>query len=169
MKHSKIALKLDLSQNYPEAIKEYEQALCQDSLDLEFLINLAFLYWISASQFSWADKYNIPVKERSKAVDRCSELIGIAKSKFPQNCEVFFWEKYFNHRLLFEPLSENDVLKIISTHKEVNNIPYFFLYLFDQKKYSQQRNNLLKECISLPTAKNLYIKSIIEVPLLGEV
>jgi hypothetical protein len=162
MKYSKNAINFDLAKKYREAIHEYEVALQKETLDVNLYINLAFLYWLSASSFAWADKYEIPMKVRERAIDRYKEVLKEAKLKFPECAELYFWEKYFWHRLVFDSFTEEDTLKIISEHAYCTEVPYFFLYLFDKKKYGNERNKLLKKCMELPTAKNLYIESIIE-------
>lgn len=162
MEHFKKALELDLAQQYKGAIQEYELAILHEHSVVEAYINLAIIYWLSAAEFAWADKYKIPVEFRSTAATRYAEVLSVAKNKFPNCGELYFWERYCLHRLIFDPLEEEEVLKIISTFKECTEIPYFFLYLFDKEKYSKQRDKLLEKCQVSPTAKNIYIKSIIE-------
>lgn len=156
------AISLDLSRRYREAIAEYELALNDATSDVNLYINLSFLYWLSISAFVWADAYGIPLQVRDKAFDRYNEILENAISKFSDCAELFFWRKYFEHRLLFDPFTEEDVLRILSTYHSCQDVPYFFLYLFDKEKYVNKRNALLENCKDLPTAKNRYIISIIE-------
>jgi hypothetical protein len=162
MKHFKTGLQLDLLGEYNSAIQAYEQEVKTNCRDINSYINLTFLYWHSIAQFSWADMYNIPNHTRDKSFDRYQELIAMMKFKFPEYGEIYFWEIYFSHRLIFVPLGEGEILNILSNYKDLTVVPYFFLYLLDNEKYRDQQEKLLKECTILPTAKNIYIKSIIE-------
>ncbi|CAL1519099.1 hypothetical protein [Chitinophaga sp. MM2321] len=162
MYHSNLALNLDLSKKYIEAIAEYELSLQKEAFNVNLSINLAFLHWVSAAEFPWADAYKIPNEIRLKGIDRCGEILADAKLKFPECAELYFWERYFWHRITFDPFTEEDTLNILSAHTCCEEIPYFFLYLFDEMKYEKERNSVLKKCLELPTAKNLYIIAIIE-------
>ena len=51
--------------------------------------------------------------------------------------------------------------KRLNKYGEQNYVPYFFLYLFDNEEFKNQRDELIKEANILPTAKNLYIKSVL--------
>lgn len=117
---------------------------------------------MSASEFAWADAYKIFREVRGRAVARYTEILNEAKLRFSECAELYFLEKYFWYRLVFNPFTEIDVLKILSEKSCCKEVPYFFRYLFDNKKYWQERDILLKKCIELPTAKNIYIRSIIE-------
>ena len=162
MNHSNFAINLDLDRKYVEAIGEYELALTKETFNVNLSINLAFLYWQSAAKFPWADAYSIPGNIREKGIDRCNEILTAAKLKFPQCAELYFWEKYLWHRLVFDPFTEKDTLDILSTYPYCHEVPYFFLYLFDERKYEKERNRLLEKCTIFPIAKNVYIKAIIE-------
>lgn len=162
MNRFEIALEMEFSYQYEKAIDEYEQAIMQNEDMLDVYINLAFLYWLSSTQFTWADEYNISEKIRRKGINRYADLLGLAMKKFPSNSELHFWKRYFLHRITYEPLNENDVLEILSHNKAKSLVPYFFLYLFNENKYKTERDILLEECKRVPTAKNLYIKSLIE-------
>jgi hypothetical protein len=158
------ALSLDLSQEYKRAIKEYEFEIEQGKAEVDSYINLSFLYWRSAAHFVWADEFNIPSDIRKNAVDRYIALLNEAKLKFSDYGELFFWEKYFWHRLVFDPLNEEDVLQILGKYQfESNYVPYFFLSMFNNRKYEIQTGKLLVDCLALPTAKNLYIIELIDM------
>ena len=148
MDYAKLGLQLDIQCKYEKSILEYEKAIKQNAQSMDIFINLSFLYWLSASDFSWADTFNIPLIIRHNGIDRLTELLKIAKSKFPEYAEIYFLEKYFLDRLGYgEILTQSDVLGIISKYKEVSNVPYFFLYFFDKNKYIEKRNQLLNDCL----------------------
>lgn len=167
MKQLRKSLQLDISRQYELSILAYEQDIQMQptNADINIYINLAFLYWHSIAQFAWADHYKIPNYIRDIAYNRYKELLNIAKVKFPDYGELYFWEKYFNHRLIYDDLTEEEILLILHTYKDNNLVPYFFLYLFDENKYKNQRDLLHQQCILLPTAKNNYIKSLLEAKI----
>jgi hypothetical protein len=165
MKQLEIALELNLKQQYEAAIYAYEDALKEVEVnDVSIYIELSFLYWECACDFSWADYYNIPMSLRRIAMDRADDIIKIAKIKFPNCGDLYFWDKYFMYRLCGYPLSELDVLDIIKKH-ETSIIPFFFLYIcydITNNKYQKERDYLLGICKEQMTAKNIEILSLIE-------
>ncbi len=165
MKQSNIALYLDLDQQYEAAIFAYEQALNEKEDEHVFLyIELAFLYWHSACDFSWSDHYNISINTRRMGMDRAEELINIAKVKFPNCGDLYFWEKYFLFCLLGHPLRESDILDIFKKY-ETTVIPFFFLYICHDEinnPYQKERDYLVNICQKQMTAKHIRILSLIE-------
>jgi phenolic acid decarboxylase len=93
---------------------------------------------------------------------RYQKILGLGLEKFPNNLELHFWEIYFNHIIYGKEFTQNDCLSLIEKYnKEVSLVPYFFLYQFDKIKYKKQRDDLINEIELVPTAKNLYIKSLL--------
>lgn len=162
MSYSEKGIKLDLQGDYLNAIKQYQLVIEFEDADISIYLNLATLLFLAASSFSWADLNNISIDFRTEAVDEYSRVLKKAKLRYPDCAEIYFLQKYFNHRLIFDPLEEAEVLEILKKYEKCNITLYFFLYLIDGNKYLKERNKILEECNKLPTGKNLYIKSLIE-------
>lgn len=157
----KKAIDLDVKEDYEHAIELYERIIQSDLHEIDAYINLSFLYWEIACEFPFRNEYNISNETFDISYKRYNEVLNIAINIFPNNAELHFWKAYFPHIILGEELPKDEVLHIISTYEKTNLVPYFFLYLFHKERYKEERQLLLKECEILPTAKNLYIKSII--------
>ncbi|WP_421829166.1 hypothetical protein [Larkinella sp.] len=154
----------DLNMKYLEAVALYEAEITSSSLpDLVSYTNLAFLYWEFAAEYY---EFNIPqqIPEKWSLIggERFPIIIKMGLEKYPLSAELHFWERYFPHRLFNSKFSQKDCESLLKKYKEDNSlIPYFFLYLFDQERYKENIVKLIEECNRLPTAKNLYIKSIL--------
>ena len=95
---------------------------------------------------------------------------------FSHKVKVDFIDNYVNSELKDEYLKnkvdeENKLInetmlapsnkKGDNKSKEKNLIPYFFLYLFDNQKYKNEKELLMRECGEQKTAKNIYIMGIL--------
>jgi hypothetical protein len=157
-------LKKDIDRNYIEAVKSYEDEIANNRTPLpDSYINLAFLYWSFAFDYFGFDiPNNIPEDYSSIGGNRYQIILGLGLSKYPNNVELNFWKKYYQHIIYGEEFSEKDCKKLLEEYGDSESVvPYFFLYLFNKEKYKKKRNELLDKCNELPTAKNIYIKSII--------
>lgn len=157
------ALIKDMGRNYIEAVKSYEDEIADNSTPDSY-INLAFLYWSFAFElFEFNNPNNITEDYSVIGGNRYKIILDLGLSNYPSNLELHFWEKYFQHIIFSDEFSEKDCQKLLKEYGDSGSIvPYFFLYLFDKEKYKQKRNELLDICNEYPTAKNIYIKSIIE-------
>jgi hypothetical protein len=159
-----LALIKEINKEYLEAIKCYEDEINGSSIaSLESYINLAFLYWSFAFELF---EFNIPnnISENWSKIggERYSKILELGLKSYPSSVELIFWKKYFSHISFGEIFSEQDCKRLVEKHGDFeNNIPYFFLYLFDNARYKKEREELINECNKTPTAKLLYIKSII--------
>lgn len=163
MANIEIAISKDLEKNYLEAVKYYELALQDNIPSADAYINLGFLYWEFAAEFTFNTAYNIPDKWSKIGGEKYPKIIEVGLKQYPESVELHFWKKYFPHRHYFDDFSQKDCERIIEESGDDGSIvPYFFLYLFDKVNYKEKRDQLLKQCEKLPTAKNEYIKSIIK-------
>ncbi len=158
------ALKLDLDKKYYDAILMYEEALKTGETPVDLYINLSFIYFHTAAEFSWAFHYEIPNSVKNICWNRCLEIINEAITIHSENSEVQFWKLYFQHRLIDTELSEEDIEDIVAKYKDGNLVPYFFACLYDREKYKTQTDILVEQCKALPTAKNIYILSFFSNP-----
>ena len=161
MNYLEEATKKDMQGKYFPASQLYEKVIQQKEPPIESFINLFFIYWESNSQRVFTNGTVISENFNEIPLYQYLTILDQALKKFPNNSELYFWLKYFPFAGLGESFSEEDCLDILRQHGE-SLVPYFFLYLFDNEKYKSQRDKLLEECLKLPTAKNLWIKSIIE-------
>lgn len=156
------AVKMDISKEYIPAIEMYKLSIEHEKVYMDAYINLAFLYWASSVKLNWSLKYNIPREIKIGGFEWAENLLNKANEIF-KNCEIPFWALYFRRRLIGEDISEEEIVEIIDNRTyEKSLVPYFYLFLIDFKKYLHQRNLLLQECNKNQTAKNIYIKSIID-------
>jgi hypothetical protein len=157
------ALRLDICKDYLKAIEIYELINEGVNAPIESFTNLSFIYWEFAAEFAFRDENNISKKWAEIGGKRYVSVLEKGLSKYPYSLELHFWYRYFPHRLYFDDFSKDECMELIK--KFGNNesvVPYFYLYLFDREKFKNKRDILLIECEQKPTAKNNYIRSIIE-------
>jgi hypothetical protein len=156
-----IALVKEINKQYLEATICYEEEIKTNPLTkVDWYINLTFIYWSFAFLFRAPE--DIPEDYSMIGGSRYQKILGLGLEKFPNNLELHFWEIYFNHIIYGKEFTQNDCLSLIEKYnKEVSLVPYFFLYQFDKIKYKKQRDDLINEIELVPTAKNLYIKSLL--------
>lgn len=164
MSNLEFAIDKELNKEYIEAVKQYEKILEEvNKAPIEVYINLAFLYWIFATDFSFRNTFNIPSTWGEIGGERYSFIIKQGLSKYPKSLELHFWKKYFPYRHYDDDFTQKECERLINEYNDKESIvPYFFLYLFDKEQYKEQRDQLLKQCDQVSTAKYVYIKSIIE-------
>lgn len=160
-----IGLIKEINKEYIEAVRCYESEIKNNNASVlpDDYINLAFLYWSFAFELF---EFNIPnsIKDDYSIIGGNSfqNILYLGLSKYPNNTELHFWREYFQHIIYGKGFSENDCKKLIEKYGDnESNVPYFFLYLFNKEKYEEKRNELIDVCNKQPTAKNIYIKSII--------
>ena len=158
------AINNEIDKKFLEAVKGYEDII-ENSSDAtpDSFINLAFLYWCFAFElFEFVIPNDISEYWSNVGGKRFLKILELGLEKFPNNIELHFWEKYFLHISYGKEFSEIACLSLIEKYdREESLVPYFYLYLFDKSKYKEQRDELIKETIMTPSAKNLYIKSLL--------
>ncbi|MBB6239874.1 hypothetical protein HDC90_004536 [Pedobacter sp. AK013] len=155
----------DIEKKYIEAVKCYEEEINGNSHpDINCFINLAFLYWSFATeQIEFNEPNKIPEEWSLIGGENFLPTLDKGLENYPGNLELIFWKQYLSYRLYMTDFSENDCKSLIKQYGNENSlVPYFFLYLFDEKSHSEKINELRKICKGLPTAKNIYISSFIE-------
>jgi hypothetical protein len=159
------AIKKEINKEYIEAVKYYEDEIVNNEPSIlpDSYINLAFLYWSFAFELF---EFNIPneiaVEYSNIGGTRYKDILDKGLIKYPNNLELHFWKRYFQHIIYGEEFSEQDCKQLFEMYGDNESVvPYFFLYLFDKDKYKERRIQLINKCNECPTAKNIYIKSII--------
>nr|WP_294860048.1 hypothetical protein [uncultured Fluviicola sp.] len=160
-----LALVKEINKQYIEAVKCYESEIADNPLiSADEYINLAFLYWSFAFELFEFDLPNNIMNDYSViGGNRYQEILNLGLDKFPNNIELHFWKRYFQHIIYGEDFSENDCKELLEKFGvEETIVPYFFLHQFDKEKYREKISDLLTICNTIPTAKNLYIESIVK-------
>ena len=157
------AINKEINKEYIEAIELYENDI-KNLGSLNSYINLAFLYWSFAFELF---EFNIPnnISENWSIIggNRYPKILELGLKNYPNSMELNFWQRYFSHISFGEEFSENDCKQMIKNYeKDESIIPYFYLYIFNKNKYEVEKNKLLDECSKQPTAKNIYIISILK-------
>ncbi|MEO5906477.1 MAG: hypothetical protein ABIQ11_07115 [Saprospiraceae bacterium] len=160
-----MAIIKEINKEYLEAVKYYEDEINNRSLSasLESYINLAFLYWCFAFElFEFNLPNNISEDWSSIGGKRYSKVLELGLNNYPNSVELNFWKRYFSHISFGEEFSAQDCRQLIEKYGNTKSkVPYFFLYLFEKDKYKEEKVELIDECNKEPTAKNLYIKSVL--------
>lgn len=159
------AVMKDINKNYVEAVELYECEINNNRFNSspDSFINLAFLYWCFAFElFEFVIPNGISEYWSNKGGNSFLKVLDKGIEKFPNNIELHFWKKYFLHISYGREFTEEDCLKLIEKYNEGEHaVVYFFLYQFDKVKYEKQRDELIKMTEKEPTAKNVYIKSLL--------
>jgi hypothetical protein len=155
----------EINKKYIEAAECYEDEIESQKANIlpDSYINLAFLYWCFAFElFEFVLPNSISEYWSNKGGNRFLKILDLGLARFPNNLELHFWKKYFLHISYGKEFTESDCLSLIEKYnKGVSMVPYFFLYQFDKIKYQKQRDELIIEAEVMPTAKNIYIKSLL--------
>ena len=155
----------EINKKYIEATESYEVEIEEGKLNIlpNCFINLAFLYWCFAFElFEFVIPNGVSEYWSNKGGNRFLKVLDLGLERFPNNLELNFWKKYFLHISYGKEFTESDCLNLIKKYnKEESVVPYFFLYSFDEIGYKEQKDKLIYEAEVMPTAKNLYIKSLL--------
>lgn len=155
----------DVDGNYLDALSLYEAELYGPLPSMENAMNLAHLYWRSLSQGP------CPIQNLSSSIPDESAIeklnLTLNYSSVISDFEASFWRIYY---LLatFKPIvlfSETDWKLIIERYSSLAPPPpemYFVCYSVHPDKYKEHMVTFYQECLVCPTARNLYIKRIID-------
>lgn len=159
-----LAIVKEINKEYIESVKCYEREIANNDSSVlpDSYINLAFLYWSFAFEFlEFILPNSIPEDYSIIGVERYQMIIELGLRNYPNNAELHFWKKYFQHIIYGDIFTAEDCKKLVEKYDKESIVPYFFLFLYDNDKYRSKRNDLMDVCTKLPTAKNLYISSIL--------
>jgi len=162
VKKLELAIKKELNREYLDAVELYEEEIQQNcNASIDAYINLGFLYWeFAAEQIAFNDPNDISDKWSNIGGERYPKIITQGLEQYPKSVELHFWKKYFSHRLFCDNFTQEECEAIVKEYGDDESlVPYFFLYIFDNDKYRDKRDELRKQCEELLTAKNRYILS----------
>lgn len=156
----------EINKEYLKAVACYELEIASNdkSAPVESYVNLAFLYWSFAFQLS---DFNIPNNISGEwsviGGENYMKILESGLDIYPNSAELHFWSKYFYRIIYGADFSEQECRDLIEKYRDpFSSVPYFFLSLFDEDKYQAERQELIVLCNNLPTAKNLYINSLLK-------
>ena len=156
------ALRQEIDKEYLLAAASYESIISTPNAPIQAFINLSFIYWEFAAEFTFRDQYEIPDSWGDIGSSKYPAIVNLGLKHYPASSELKFWAKYYPYRHYFENFSEAECLAIVSDpNNDKSMVPYFFLSLFEESMYKSQLEKLSNECSNLPTAKNGYILSFL--------
>lgn len=149
------------SQDRPlEAVWAYELLLQESEASLETFLNLAVLYFV-CTDFGYSAHHHLQPEFSSKAYERSLHILDLAEEKFGGHAEITFWKLYFNYVVLGAPPFREECERLVTSNESL--IPYFYLYAYvDSDMYKMQANQLLKKVQAGQTARERYVKSVLE-------
>lgn len=149
--------------DYELAINYYEQALSEDQDKSEDLFtNLSVIYWLLITDNNFPELQDIDSQLRHNGLTRYKQLVDFGVASFPKSKELLFWKSYFPYRMYFASFTfEECQILMEDTSLRASLVPTFYLNMFDEKSYAEERNALIVECLKSPTAKNKYIMSFL--------
>ncbi len=160
------ALELEYYRDYAGAVSVYKKIIGNTHPPVDAFINLAFLYWsiVNDRLFDTLTKKEYGVSaELILASDKMYEfIINLGLQEYPKNIELAFWKLYFSEISYGKDVTEDDYKSLLTHYHNDSLIPYLVLAAYDKTKYRNELSILREKCSNHPTAKNLYIKAVIE-------
>ena len=157
------AVNLDVAENYDEAITNYEDAILEnEKLHTDAFSNLAFIYWNLAFASPFEIKPEVADRWSIIGGERYSIILEMGINRQADILELIFWKRYCSHIVFGEDFTPKECMSLIESYRlSQSHVPYFFLWLFDKKKYVAECTELLRRCKKEMTTKNRYIISIL--------
>jgi hypothetical protein len=154
------AAALDAKDQPVEAAEAYEAVIANAEADLDTYLNLAVLYFV-CNDGGYAAHHKLSVPFLSKAWDRTTELLDEAEELFGSCSEISFWRLYFAFILLGGDSAYAECERLV--HEDTTLVPYFHLFAApDGEKYRESAEALLSLVKSGSTAKERYIRSVLQ-------
>lgn len=153
------ALKYEALDKPLEALRFYEKAISSQSATLDDYINAAVLLF-DLQDTGAKYHYRVPDDLFNSAWDTSLKYLEMARNLYGKLPELIFWEKEFRFYRLGEESFEKECEELV---KQGTLIPYFhILAVTDKKEYVPQGLELYQKVKREKTAKERYIKSILE-------
>lgn len=157
------AIEFDSQDRPLEAAEAYEQIIAQPNADIESFINLAVLYFV-CTDGGYAAYHRLSNEFVNKAWERANEVLDKAEAKFGKYAEIDFWCYFFRFIVLGEGPFIHECRALAT--KSTSIVPYFHLFaLSGGEQYREKADQLLELVKGGKTAKNRYIKSVLESKL----
>jgi hypothetical protein len=158
---------LEIIQEYVSAAEWYQDQIDNhiDIVSADTIINLAFIYWSSVWEYiEFALPNNIPTGWGYKGYDNLNNLYNLGISKFPNNVEFYFWPRFLDSIGVGEEFTLDECIELVNIYGYGDNmVPYFKLFNIDRNnmEYRSGAVKLYRLCNKMPTAKNIYILSVL--------
>jgi hypothetical protein len=165
MKASEIqeALKLESEDKPLEALVKYEMAFSNNEGELKDYINAAVLLFV-IQDYGTVFHHKIPQGIVDEAWGKSMNFLENAEKLFGPNPEIDFWKPYFAFALHGEPSFEDEARRMM---KKGTDIPCFHIISdANDLEMLEKCRSLFKEVSSGETAKERYIKSVLEAVFL---
>lgn len=157
------ALAFDKLDQPVAAAHAYESAIANENIDIQIYLNLAVLYFVCCDG-GYATHHKLSQQFLDQAWTRSFTVLDEAEHRFGQEPEAEFWKKYFQFILLGGNPFIQECEQLIQD--KVILIPFFYLFMSPGgNRYEVQAEQLLQRVRVGTTAKERYIKSIIESSL----
>lgn len=156
------ARQLDASDNLVEAAIEYERAIAGGCFELDVYLDLAVLYLVLLDLGEAAAR-RLTKDYLDRAWRRANQLLEEANLLFGHNSEIEFWRRYFAYSVLgSDPFTEE--CKELARGEE-SLVPFFYLFAESGGcDFQNEAGRLLQQVDAGATARQRYIKSILESP-----
>ena len=166
MTYLEAARKLDAIDSPAQAAWAYEKSLVANDSELADYMNLAALYF-TCMDGGYSAYHHLEPPFIETAEQRFFELLDEAEKKWGSDAEIIFWRHFFPFvHYGGEPFQ--DLCKTL-IERGRSRVPYVYLYAFiDQAKYAREAELLLDDVRSGSTARERYIRSVLQSHALGQ-
>ena len=150
----------DVSGNFREAVRLYEDAIKADPSCCEAVVNLSFICW-QCTEPGFSAHHHLSAEFIDQVSKRKAELLQESQSACGDDPELRFWGLYFDYMDLGAPI-DKECCDIVRRFPRCL-VPYFFLFAASHgHEYREETRELLESCVQNPTFKNRFIRSVIE-------
>ena len=123
-----LAIVKEINKEYIESVKCYEREIANNDSSVlpDSYINLAFLYWSFAFEFlEFMLPNSIPEDYSIIGVERYQMIIELGLINYPNNAELHFWKKYFQHIIYGDIFTAEDCKKLVEKYEQDGIMPVY--------------------------------------------
>lgn len=155
-----IAKQFDAQDLLIKASEAYEGLIATGKADIDIYVDLAVLYFV-CTDYGYSTYHALPRWFIEKSWKRAHEVLNEATIVFGNEPEFLFWHKYFDFVVLGDSPFDDECQQWVARSNTL--VPYFYLFsVVDTDKYKEQATKLFELVKYGHTAKERYIKSILE-------
>ena len=155
------AVAADREERIEEAAELYELAIAASAAPLSVLMNLAILYW-QATDYGFSSGHHLAQQFVARAAIRFGELLNEGATRFPQNTEPRFWQKYIAWADLGTPLSSNECRSLLAQDPSALVVSMHLFSVSQGAECVDEAFRLLEASRADRTTRSRYIASVIE-------
>lgn len=152
---------LDARGEHVDAIVAYRTLIKQGVRLLDPYLSAAFLCWeltdpgISAS-------FKLTRDRMSEAWDEAITLLRTAARLFPEECEAWFWERYFREMSLGETEFVDEYIQRVRRPEKAGVSLFYLAQKRPEEVFAAEIEELVERARSFPTQKNRYVAHMAE-------